>query len=193
MQGNCTSALPVGLSAYIAAEFNLLSPLQHMQPSPEQNNHNTNLDHNQNGQLTHQWPTASAQHSSSNSGSAQHAVEPSPGTSTLPHGSSSRRRQVGVHANAAWQPAAELPGCGPLLPSWRQLTDLLVPLLHNVRVHRGTHLGCTPFCCSCMLLPQYAVLFTFAEVTCYELYGNTSGVCSRALSHVRLRWRVPFE
>lgn len=145
MQGNCTSALPVGLSAYIAAELNSSSPFQHMQPSPEQNNYTTNLDHNQNGQLTHQRPTASARHSSSNSSSAQHAVEPSPGTSTLPHGSSSRRRQVGVHANAAWQPAAELPGCGPLLPYWRQLTDLVVPLLHNVSVHRGTPPWLHPF------------------------------------------------
>ena len=157
VQGNCTCALPVGLSAYIAAEFISSFPLQHMQPTSEPFKHKGNLD-TQNEQLTHKRPITSAQHSS-NSSSSQRLAEPSPGPSSLPHGDSSRKMQVGVHANAAWQPAAELPGCGPLLPSWRQLTDLLVPLLHNVRACCASPTLAAPF--SVVPVPNsvYAALF----------------------------------
>ena len=164
VQGNCSSALPVGLAAYIAADSRSSSRLHNMQPSPEPTNLNAHLDDTHDGQLTHEWPAVSAQHSS-NSSSSQRAVEASPALGMLPHGSSSIRRQLGVHANAAWQPAAELPGCGPLLPSWRQLTDLLVPLLHHVR--------------ACCTLPNLAATVSAVPVRtiCVCCFAHTGAIC----------------
>lgn len=40
--------------------------------------------------------------------------------------------ELGSHANAAWHHTPQLAGCGPLLLPWRQVADLLVPLLHRV-------------------------------------------------------------
>ena len=51
-----------------------------------------------------------------------------------------RLQQLGIHANAAWSEMPELAGCGPLLPSWRQIADLLVPLLHRVRARHPCYL-----------------------------------------------------
>lgn len=63
-------------------------------------------------------------------------VSSSKGADGLNGGSAGQRgRLLGVHAGAAWQACPHLRGCGPLLPSWHHLADLLVPLLHQVSQH----------------------------------------------------------
>ena len=49
---------------------------------------------------------------------------------------------LGVHANAAWHPTPSLPGvCGPLQPTWRELAELVAPLLHPLAWDQGVRLG----------------------------------------------------
>lgn len=122
MQGMCSSPLPVGVAAYIAS-----APSQKDAAS---------------AQLTHPVTQATAQASRSHELSqgtlaTPRAASRSPQASVCKHSSAkllqvSQSKQLGIYANAAWDPTPELAGCGPLLPSWRQIVDLLIPLLHKV-------------------------------------------------------------
>lgn len=95
-------------------------------------------------------------HTSQDSNSSLQPVAVSETEKGIPHPYSSTKRQVGVHANAAWEVAPEMLGYGPLLPLWRQLTDLLVPLLHKVGaasllatpapVNKHCHITCVWHC-----------------------------------------------
>ena len=115
MQGICSSPIPVGVSAYSTSDPNGASHAYSSFPRRP--------------------------YTLSHTGSQAHVGSQQKGDS-LPHqpgtGVSSRVRQLGVHANAGWDPNPELAGCGPLLPSWRQLSDLFVPLLHRVSCHASS-------------------------------------------------------
>ena len=119
LQGDCSSPLPVGLPGYIASEH---AQLKSSSQTPAHTRtpvelHIPTLSH---PQSPSQGLPGSAEGPAGIAGQQRDAAQ------------ASRGRQVGVHANAAWDPNPELAGCGPLLPSWRQLADLFMPLLHRV-------------------------------------------------------------
>lgn len=118
LQGMCSSPLPVGLAAYTASELAHVNSSSQSQASSQIQPHPHTSALNQAHSLT-QSPSGSQKGGDSSQqrgGTVQ----------------TRRLRQLGVHANAGWDPCPELAGCGPLTPSWRQLADLFVPLLHRV-------------------------------------------------------------
>ncbi|KAL0039627.1 hypothetical protein WJX77_003781 [Trebouxia sp. C0004] len=118
LEGDCNSPLPVGLPGYIASEHAQLKSSTQI-PADTRTPvelHTPTLSH---PQSPSQGLPGSAEGPAAVSGQQQDAAQ------------ASRGRQVGVHANAAWDPNPELAGCGPLLPSWRRLADLFMPLLHR--------------------------------------------------------------
>ena len=146
LQGNCSSALPVGLPAYIAANAHPPTSPQYSSIMSAPTGTSYHAQHDAHSQTLDQHSAAADRHHHTTYCQAE--VQSALGTLL---GGSSTSVQVGVHANAAWQASPELPGCGPLLPSWRQLTDLLVPLLHQVN---ACLFGCTSVCCSTELSSQ---------------------------------------
>ena len=123
VQGMCSCPLPVGLAAYMA-----LDPT-HQTHSSSSSGHETTLT-----KPSGTDPPIAPSHSplptpraAPGSPAALATRQSGPGQLQA-----SRSRQLGMHANAAWDAMPELAGCGPLLPSWRQVADLLVPLLHKV-------------------------------------------------------------
>lgn len=121
----CSSPLPVGVAAYTASKL----------PQPTHPSSSS-------GDLAHgHTPGLNPTESQTASQGTQAAPGATP-ESPVAQGSKQneqvllrkgRLQQLGIHANAAWDLMPELAGCGPLLPSWRQIADLLVPLLHRVR------------------------------------------------------------
>lgn len=119
LQGNCSSALPVGLPAFIASDAQLPNSSAFPLSTTALDSHSPP-------------PVGTSIHPAYQSSTSSDALAPPEAGKRPTHGGRSTRRQIGMHASAAWEPSPEMAGCGPLLPSWRQLTDLLVPLLHKV-------------------------------------------------------------
>lgn len=124
VQGMCASPLPVGVAGYIASKL----PPQ-TRPSPASKHH--------------AYPETPDPRPLGSQASTQGTLTPSragPDSHTAAANKQNQQeqvgrgplRQLGIHANAAWHHTPDLAGCGPLLPSWRQVADLLVPLLHRV-------------------------------------------------------------
>ena len=126
MQGMCTSPLPVGIAAYTAAKL------------PHQTYSSLSLGVRAHPDTPHSNPSRT-QGSSPGTLAAFRATPESPVALGNKHNHQGplRLQQLGFHANAAWDPTPELAGCGPLLPSWRQVADLLVPLLHKVKLRQA--------------------------------------------------------
>lgn len=127
----CSSPLPVGIAAYTASR---LSPQTHSSSSSGHHTHADTRDLNPTGSRAAPQGTQGTQ-------AASRITPESPAAQGNKHTQReplfrNQLRQLGVHANAAWDETPELAGCGPLLPSWRHLADLLVPLLHRVRFAR---------------------------------------------------------
>lgn len=117
MQGMCASPLPVGIAGYMASGL----PHQTQPPlSSKHHAHSDTLDLKPPGTLAAARAAPDTPIAAANKHKQQEEVR---------RGSV---QQLGSHANAAWHHTPELAGCGPLLPSWRQIADLLVPLLHRV-------------------------------------------------------------
>ncbi|KAA6429814.1 MAG: peroxisome biogenesis 6-like [Trebouxia sp. A1-2] len=174
LEGDCSSPLPVGLPGYIASEHALLksssqTPAHTCTPVEL---HTATLSH---PQSPSQGLPGSAEGPAGVAGQQRDAAQ------------ASRGRQVGVHANAAWDPNPELAGCGPLLPSWRQLADLFLPLLHRdssalalqVAVlllgPRGSGRG------TAVRAAAAAVGIHFVPFSCHDLKGQTDAETATAL------------
>lgn len=120
LQGMCSSPLPVGLAAYTASELAQLNSSSQTQASSQIQPH------------LHTSALKQAQSLPQSQSLSGSQVEVATSQQRGGTEQTSRLRQLGVHANAGWDPCPELAGCGPLLPVWRQLADLFVPLLHRV-------------------------------------------------------------
>ena len=117
----CASPLPVGLAGYMA------SALAHQTRSSPPSKHHAHSD----------TPDPKPLGSQASSPGTLAAASDNPVTGATRRSQQEEERrdgmqQLGTHANAAWHDTPELSGCGLLLPSWRQIADLLVPLLHRV-------------------------------------------------------------
>ena len=113
---HCSSPTPVGIAAYTAFDFTA-GPCSHPNANPEF--HPQTSEH-----------SGSQAQDASDRTDRRHVFHDKAGAALGISGG----RQLGVHANAGWDGSPHLVGCGPLLPSWRHLADLLVPLLHKARL-----------------------------------------------------------
>lgn len=121
----CSSPLPVGVAAYMTSQ---LPQPTHPSLSSGHHAHLHTPGLNPTGRQTGSQATQAASRATLESP----AVQGNRHNEQVPL-QKGQLQQLGIHANAAWGQTPELVGCGPLLPSWRQIADLLVPLLHGVR------------------------------------------------------------
>ncbi|DBB17357.1 TPA: hypothetical protein ACH3X3_014397 [Trebouxia sp. C0006] len=174
LEGDCSSPLPVGLPGYIASEHAQLNSSSYT-PARTRTPAELHIPALSHPRSPSQGLPGSAEGPAGVAGQQQDAAQ------------ASRGRQVGVHANAAWDPNPELAGCGPLLPSWRQLADLFMPLLHRdssalalqVAVlllgPRGSGRG------TAVRAAAAALGIHFVPFSCHDLKGQTDAETATAL------------